>query len=133
MTNDYAASARALVGTRFRAQGRGGEGLDCVGVVLATYGIEDRALRADYRMSGPHDAELRSAIERHFRRLPAPQLRSGDLLLLKVSAQQLHLAVKTASGFVHAHAGIRGVVETPGEPAWPIIGAYRRRLRAKAR
>lgn len=42
---------------------------------------------------------------------------------------QLHLAVRTKQGFVHAHAGIRRVVETPGEPQWPLLGAYRKRRR----
>jgi len=30
---------------------------------------------------------------------------------------------------VHAHAGIRRVVETPGMPEWPVVAAYRRRVR----
>ena len=83
MTISYATRARALVGTRFRVQGRSAEGLDCVGVVLAAYGIEDGALRTNYRMSGAYDPELRTAIERHFRRVPAPQSRSSDLILLR--------------------------------------------------
>ena len=33
--------------------------------------------------------------------------------------------VSTDPGFVHAHAGLRRVVEMPGESPWPIIGWWR--------
>jgi hypothetical protein len=47
---------------------------------------------------------------------------------MSAGPQQIHLGIRTAAGFVHAHAGIRRVVETPGTPAWPILAAYRRRV-----
>jgi hypothetical protein len=47
-------------------------------------------------------------------------------LLLAPSDDQVHFAILTANGFVHAHAGLRRVVETPGKPEWPLIGAFRR-------
>jgi hypothetical protein len=46
---------------------------------------------------------------------------------MTVAADQMHLGVLTANGFVHADARLRKVVETPGEPGWPVIGIYRRR------
>jgi hypothetical protein len=49
------------------------------------------------------------------------------LMVLAPAERQLHLAVRTGDGFVHASAGIRRVVETPGEPQWPLIAAYRKR------
>jgi hypothetical protein len=57
------------------------------------------------------------------------QLRAGDLMLLVPGSDQVHLAVRTGEGFVHAHAGIRRVVETPGIPEWPLVAVYRRRTR----
>jgi hypothetical protein len=39
----------------------------------------------------------------------------------------------TENGFVHAHAGIGRVVETPGQPEWEILGVYRRRSKARLR
>jgi hypothetical protein len=48
-------------------------------------------------------------------------------MLLASGEQQLHLAVRTERGFVHAHAGIRRVVETPGMPEWSLLGIYRKR------
>jgi hypothetical protein len=127
MTIDYAARAQALVGTRFRAQGRGEGGLDCVGVVLATFDIPASAVRCDYSLRGEHLPEVRAALDRFFRRVAISQLRPGDVMLLKAGERQAHLAVGTAAGFVHAHAGIRRVVETPGDPAWPLLGVYRKR------
>jgi hypothetical protein len=39
---------------------------------------------------------------------------------------QLHLGVRTERGFIHAHAALRRVVETPGSPEWPLIAVYRK-------
>lgn len=127
MTKNYAARAQALVGVRFRPQGRSGEGLDCVGVVLATYGIPIDSVARDYRLRGDYRLRIEERLKRDFRRVPPSQLRSGDLMLLIPAADQLHLAVRTVAGFVHAHAGIGRVVETPGEPQWPCASIYRRR------
>jgi len=129
LTIDYAARARALVGTRFRAQGRSAEGLDCVGVVLATFEIPVDSAPRDYQLRGDHLARLKEELDAQFRRVPARRFGSGDLMLLAPAPDQLHLAVRTEDGFVHAHAGIRRVVETPGFPQWTMVGAYRRRRR----
>jgi murein DD-endopeptidase / murein LD-carboxypeptidase len=127
MTIDYAARAQALVGTRFRAQGRGEGGLDCVGVVLSTFAIPAAAVRRDYHLRGDHLREVREQLAVYFRPVPKAQLRPGDVMLLAAGERQLHLAVRTAAGFVHAHAAIRRVVETPGAPEWPVLGVYRKR------
>jgi len=129
MKIDYAARARALVGVRFRPQGRGPEGLDCVGVVLATFGIPLDEVRSDYALRGEHLHELREALAGYFRKVPKRALNSGDVMLLQAGKEQPHLAVRTDQGFVHAHAGIRRVVETPGVPEWPLLGVYRKRSR----
>ena len=128
MSMYYSARAMALVGTRFRAQGRGPDGLDCVGLVIATFGIPVDSAPRNYRLRGDHLARARQCLDPHFRRVPVSQLRPGDVFLLKLGVQ-LHLAVRTAQGFVHAHANIRRVVETPGMPEWPIAGVYRKRRR----
>jgi murein DD-endopeptidase / murein LD-carboxypeptidase len=127
MAIDYAARAKALVGTRFRAQGRSEAGLDCIGVALSTFDIPAESARRDYRLRGNHLPELKSRLEAYFRRIPKTQLRAGDLMLLAPAGDQLHLGVRTAQGLVHAHVGIGRVVETPGMPEWPLIRVYRRR------
>lgn len=127
MKIDYAARARALVGTPFRLQGRGVGGVDCVGVAVATFGLVAEAVRSNYHMRGDHEAEVRAFLAHDFRRVRGSQLRPGDLMLMRVASDQLHLGVRTAAGFVHAHAGLRRVVETPGLPDWPILSIFRRR------
>lgn len=128
MTADFAARARALLGTRFRAQGRSvSAGLDCVGLIIVAFGFPHDGFRRNYRLRGDHIAELRDELGRHFRTVRYP--RPGDVLLLAVARDQLHLAIRTDSGFVHADAGIGRVVETPGPPKWPVAAAFRRRSR----
>lgn len=129
MTIDYAERARALVGTPFHPQGRSADGLDCVGVAVATFDVPAESVRRNYRMRGEHEAEVRAFVAKHFRQVPQTQLRPGDLMLMRVAQDQLHICVRTRAGFVHAHAGLRAVVETPGMPEWPPIAAYRRRRR----
>ena len=124
---DYAARAQALVGTRFRKQGRGEGGLDCIGVVLATYEIRPDCVRRNYSLRGEHLDELTAELDRHFRRIGKSEARPGEVMLLSIAENQLHLAVRTARGFVHAHAGIGRVVETPGDPPWRVLGIYRKR------
>jgi cell wall-associated NlpC family hydrolase len=131
MTEDeVVARARGLVGTRFRPQGRDPDtGLDCVGLAIAAYGLSASSVRRNYRLHGPHEAELRVEISRFFKRVKDRE--SGDLMLCKAGADQLHLAIACDGSFIHADAGLRRVVETPGEPRWPVLGAYR--LRKKQR
>lgn len=119
-----AAGARATLGARFRVQGRDPAlGLDCVGVVLCA--LEAAGCRAQ----APADYALRTAT------LPAgavpPDLcaadgkRVGDILLCRAGPEQLHLAVRTDTGVVHADAGLRRVVERPGPVPWPVVAAWR--------
>jgi len=124
---DFAERARALVGRPFRLQGRGTGGLDCVGVALMTYGMPSDCVRRNYRLRGNHEKEARAFLSEGFRHVSSTRLSPGDLMLMKVAPDQLHLAVRTGDGFVHAHAGLRRVVETPGMPDVPVIGIYRKR------
>ena len=127
MSNDAVDRARSLVGTRFRAQGRDPRfGVDCLGLVMIAYGISEDDVRHDYRLSGDHRGELMAGLAAKFRRVARSSTRAGDLMLLEVAPCRVHLAVRTATGFVHADAR-RGVVETPGEPNWPIVATFRKR------
>lgn len=134
MTIDAAARARALVGTRFRAQGRDPRhGLDCLGLVIAAHRLPRHEMPDDYRLRGAHLDALLAGAERWFRRVAATAVRAGDVLLLDAGPGQSHLAIVTSAGFIHADARIGRVVETPGAPAWPVTAALRRRARAKRR
>jgi hypothetical protein len=126
MTIDYAERARALVGTRFRPQGRGSDGLDCVGVVMATFGIPTNAVRRNYRLRGNDVQEVMQALDGFFRAVAEQYPEGGDLMLMQPARNQLHFGVRTDTGFVHADARLRRVVETPGKPEWPVLGIYRK-------
>jgi cell wall-associated NlpC family hydrolase len=129
VAKDYAARARALVGVPFRPQGRRREGLDCIGLVIETFGLAADSARHDYRLSGDHRSEIEQGFAPHFRKVRPQQMRAGDVLVMAVANNQYHLAVRTSDGFVHAHAGLRKVVETPGLPQWPLLSTYRKRSR----
>lgn len=125
----FAAKASALIGTRFRAQGRGPGGLDCLGLAIEVFDIPADAARRDYRLRGDHRAEILSGLDRHFRKVRAARI--GDLLLFEAAPDQLHFAVLSKDGFIHADAALKRVVETPGAAPWPLAGAFRRRRIAK--
>ena len=128
MSHDHEERARALVGTRFRPQGRNPEiGLDCVGLVLAVFDIAPDAVRRNYRLRGDHGPEIERELRRFFSRARGEQRRPGDLMLLAVSADQFHFGICTSAGFVHADARIGRIVETPRSPPWPVLGTFRKR------
>lgn len=119
-----ALAAQALVGTRFRLHGRDpATGLDCVGVVAA-------ALKA----TGPNGYRLRNRdISAALAFAPAVGLAEvsdpiepGDVLLVRSGPAQHHLLIASIrGGFIHAHAGLRRVVATPGPLSWPIERHWR--------
>lgn len=128
MAADFAERARALVGTPFRPQGRSvTTGLDCIGLVMSVFRVPNEGVRRDYRLRGDHRANIEAGLAQYFRRVR--DRRPGDVLLMQSAADQLHLAICTSAGFVHAHARIGHVVETPGEPNWPVLGTFRKRVR----
>ena len=128
---DYAARARDLVGCAFRPQGRDARfGLDCVGLTIAVYEIPDE-YRRDYRLAGNHRRELHNSLQNRFRAITRRKARPGDLMLWSPSPDQMHLGVWTGGSFVHADAGIRKIVETPGTPSWRLLRVYRKRTRQR--
>lgn len=124
-----AAAARALVGARFRPQGRDpAHGLDCVGLVLRALADAGRPVAGprDYpQRGGSADAVAALMAAAGLTAIDADAARAGDVLLVAAGAGALHLVVRTAAGVVHADAGLRRVVERPGALAWPILGAWR--------
>lgn len=124
--NPVVLAARAAIGARFRLHGRAAEsGLDCVGLVAlaARAGGAAGAVPSGYalRLADPAlaIARLDAALVRVA--VPAP----GDLLLFQAGPAQLHLAVQSEGGIIHADALLRRVVERPGVPPWPLLGAWR--------
>jgi hypothetical protein len=121
--DEVIARARALIGTRFRPQGRNaGEGLDCIGVVAAAIGV--RNAPRDYAMRGGSTGRL--AMELGAAGLhPVESMEPGDVLLLEPGPTQLHLGLFTGTSLIHGDAGLKRVVERPLPLPWPLLGIWR--------
>lgn len=117
--------ALALVGTRYRPQGRSKRaGLDCVGVAAAALALDPERLCFGYALRGSSLAEIETELSANgLMRVWAR--RAGDLIVFQPGPVQLHLGICTAAGFVHADAGLRRVVERPWPAPWPIAGIWR--------
>ena len=121
--------ARALIGVPFRLHGRNPRfGLDCVGLAAEVFGEEQVPTGYGLRGKRPDqiDAALRAA--GFVRRRTGP--RPGDLFVMEPGPLQLHLGVWTATGLIHADAGLRQVVEAPGWPRWPVHSIWFSRKRS---
>lgn len=120
---EVAARARALVGVRFRPQGRSAaHGLDCVGLVAAALGMEQ--VRADYSLRGGSAEALEAGLH-GVGLVRVAEAEIGDVLVMQAGPEQLHLGIVTDAGLVHADAGLRRVVERPGVAAWAVLGVWR--------
>lgn len=126
---ELAAAARALVGTPFRLHGRDPQvGLDCVGVLEAA----SRACGRDVRLPNLYALRARRppdltpfASELGLLPIDRPD-RPGDVLLLQSGPLQHHIAIIAVPAIiVHAHAGLRRVVEGPIPAHWPVIACWR--------
>ncbi len=123
MTGDPAARAIALVGTRFRPNGRDPcYGLDCVGLVAAAHGI---AAEAGFAMrGGTREAVVRAMIRHGF--VPVGDGGAGDVLVMAPGGRTFHLGIVVEGGTVHVDARLGRVAMVPGVPPWPVIGRWRR-------
>lgn len=124
-----AAAAQALVGTRFRLNGRDpGTGLDCLGVLACALAAIGRPapLPCGYslRCRGDMDAQ-RIATSAGLQTAHSP-VEPGDVLLVRCSPVQLHVLVAVErERFVHAHAGLRRVLVGALDPAWREAARWR--------
>jgi cell wall-associated NlpC family hydrolase len=122
-----AARARALVGIRFRSQGRcASSGLDCVGTVALALGLPAERIRRDYSLRGTPIERLDGELEWFgLKRTDCGRPEAGDVLVFEPGPEQLHLGVFTGTGIVHADAGIGRIVERPWPPPWPTLRMWR--------
>ena len=121
--DEIVARARALIGVRFRPQGRtAAGGLDCVGLAALAVGARD--VPCDYPSRG--GSPLRLAEELTAAGLtPVETMAAGDVLTFAPRPDQLHLGLFTGTGLVHGDAGLRRVVERPLPLLWPVLGIWR--------
>ncbi|UIP07143.1 peptidoglycan endopeptidase [Erythrobacter sp. SDW2] len=124
-----AAHARTLIGSRFRLHGRDpATGLDCVGVVAACLKAAGRPIRVPpvYGLRNTDIAPLLGLSERADAKSGALPCQSGDILLVWPGPAQHHLLLAAGPhSFIHAHATLRRVVETPFPAPWPIERHWR--------
>ena len=122
-------AARALVGVPFHLGGMSREGgVDCVGlVVLALRAVgRDAGPLPPYRLRQTTLTGFAPALARSGLRDVAEALQPGDVLALRPSPSQLHLAIAGEGGtLVHAHAGLRRVVHGPRPAEWPLLRSWR--------
>ena len=126
-----AREAEKLVGVPFRLQGRTeASGLDCLGLVALAL---SRA-RGGRLVSTPRAYRLRNTdIADHLRFAEIADLapargkfEPGDIIHTRPGFGQDHLLIITAPGLhVHAHAGLRRVVQTSGQSRNPIAHHWR--------
>jgi murein DD-endopeptidase / murein LD-carboxypeptidase len=124
--------ARALLGVRFRPQGRDPEqGLDCIGVVTMATGIAARRVRRDYCLHSNDPDEVNGQFDGcGFIRIAPAAAVAGDVLLVRPNPIALHAVILTDSGYLHADMRARRVVEVPGQVPWPTLSAWRHPDRA---
>lgn len=104
-----------MIGVRFRLQGCDPDtGVDCVGLVWAAYAVAGvRLMRpSDYPLRGWDRARVAAALSRAGFAAVADRA-VGDVALMTLAAGQFHLGLIGPDRLVHAHAGLRRVVETP--------------------
>jgi NlpC/P60 family putative phage cell wall peptidase len=125
------AAARATVGTPFHHQGRQpGLGMDCIGVIVEAgkvFGVREPEVPRYSRQ--PNWEEFIGSIERAgLREINPEDVRQGDVLVFKVGRNQPHVALLAADDrIIHAHMGIKRVVEAGLSKAWRsrIVKVYR--------
>lgn len=132
-------AARSFLGVRFAHQGRGMQGLDCLGLLLATAemagvrlnGLVPSALDARDYGARPDVVQLQARLNEHL--VPVSKMQPADILLLHIAGRPQHLALVSdypapgAHGMIHAYALARKVIEHRLDENWAgaIAGIYR--------
>lgn len=128
---DVVDAARRLIGQPWRHQGRGLDGLDCVGVIIAVaraIGEGTDWLEQPYHFFPP-EWQVRDVLEAHLHQLTgAPE--PGDIALIRWRRTANHLAIVTDGGqpfgLLHSYRTIGRVVEHRADSYWRdrIAGTY---------
>ena len=116
-----------MVGVRFRLQGCDRViGVDCVGLVWAAYAAAGVRLARprDYPLRGWDRARVEAGLS-HAGFAAVADRAVGDVALITLAAGQFHLGLIGPDRLVHAHAGLRRVVETPLGDGLGVVERWR--------
>lgn len=117
-----------MVGVAFRPQGHDpATGLDCVGLVWAAYAAAGRPLvrPVDYPLRGWPRARIETGLIAAGFASSGGAALAGDVALIAFDAGQFHLGLIGPASIVHAHAGLRRVVEAPLDTATCAAARWR--------
>lgn len=124
----FAYAAQDMIGTPFRLRGRSRNGVDCIGLVSLALSVVGRTPPPlpNYSMRNLGTERFDILIDTAgFAVTLEPQL-AGDVLLLRPSAAQYHLAiVGPTAKIIHAYAGLGRVVASRAPLPWPIETRWR--------
>jgi cell wall-associated NlpC family hydrolase len=121
-------AAEGMIGTPFRSQGRHPvHGLDCVGVIWAAYRAVGVPLvpPEGYPLRGWSFARVEAALRASGLVRCGDAARMGDVLLCDFGAGQFHLGLSGTDRVIHAHAGLRLVVDAPFDALWDGAAVWR--------
>ena len=127
--NALVKEAQSYIGTPFCLHGRHqAMGIDCLGLILAA--LDDVGITTPpppaYAMRNSTIAPLLAFAEEVGLMLGTAPIQAGDILLGRTGPAQFHCAIALGErGFIHAHAGLRRVVQTPGAFPWPLTRLWR--------
>lgn len=117
-----------MVGATFRPQGCvPATGLDCVGLVWAAYAAAGKRLvrPVGYPLRGWPRERIEAALAAAGFVVTLDVACAGDVALIAHPARQYHLALSGPATFIHAHAGLRRVVEAPLDAATCMAARWR--------
>jgi hypothetical protein len=88
--------------------------------------VSPDAVPRNYALRGEHLARLEHCLAAlGFMPIPHGNGLPGDILVAESGPQQVHLAVISETGLVHADAKLGRVAERPGEAPWPVRSIWR--------
>ncbi|MXO65502.1 peptidoglycan endopeptidase [Altericroceibacterium endophyticum] len=120
-----AQAARSALGSPFRLHGRDPQiGLDCLGLVLFALRStrDDTPTLPDYRLRQSDVTPWLAVAEQAGLHRATGVQRAGEIWLTRSHLLQLHLLIAAGPhSFIHAHAGVGRVVESPAPLPWPAI------------
>lgn len=113
--------ARLVLGAGFRLHGRDpATGLDCVGLAGFAWEV---AVPGGYALRSAPLARIVGVLARAGF-VPCATDRPGAVAIAAPGPGQLHLAIATGGGVIHADAILRRVVERDAPLPWPLIAAW---------